>query len=271
MDIRLPSGSGPWPVIVSIHGGAFMSSNRMVESPFNGGPTRASGQRYATAAISYTYSSSPSSPSYPRAVEDALAAVRFLKTNASTYCIDPNKVAVTGFSAGGYFTAMVAALSGAPSHRFDVGDNLGVSSKIHAAVSYAAISDLVSLDSDKGSGDMGHCANSPEHNFLGCNPCVSSCLADAQEASPMTYITSGNCANLPPIIMTHGSNDNLISWKQSEKMVNKIKEVCPSNTAIFNQVQGQGHAGGIGESNLNGLGVTGGYFGFLDKALGITQ
>jgi len=51
-------------------------------------------------------------------------------------------------------------------------------------------------------------------------------------------------------------------------MINKIKGVCPSNTAIFNKVANGIHQGGIGESNLNGLGVSGGYLGFLDRALG---
>jgi len=269
MDIKLPSGSGPWPIIISSYGSAFGAGTRTVESPFNGGPTRSSGQKYATAAISYT-AYSTNNPSYPKAVEDVLAAVRFLKANASTYCLDTNKVVAVGFSSGGYMTTMIAALSGVSGHKFDVGDNLNVSSKVHAAVAYAGISDIPNLDNDKAgtSSTMSHCSGSPEAGFLGCNPCENSCLSKAQEASPITYITSGNCANLPPIIMTHGDNDALLSWKQSEKMINKIKEVCPSNTAIFNKVAGGSHSGGIGESNLSGLGVSGGYLGFLDRALG---
>ena len=269
MDIKLPSGSGSWPVIVSSYGSAFGAGTRTVESPFNNAPSRSSGQKYATAAISYT-AYSTSKASYPTAVEDVLAAIRFLKANASTYCLDTNKVVAVGFSSGAYMTAMITALSGVSGHKFDVGDNLNVSSKVHAAVSYAAISDIPNLENDKAgtSSTLSHCAGSPEAGFLGCNPCESSCLSKAQEASPITYITSGNCANLPPIIMVHGDSDALLSWKQSEKMVNKIKDVCPSNTAIFNKVAGGQHSGGIGESNLSGLGVSNGYLGFLDKALG---
>jgi acetyl esterase/lipase len=186
-------------------------------------------------------------------VEDALAAIRFLRANATQYCINPDKIGVTGFSAGGYYTAIVAALSGVNGHEFDNADlgNAGVSSKVQAAVGWSGLTDFARLDQiNDVSGALQHCGiSSPEGQLLGCDPCAASC-ANSPKSNPLNYITAENCADLPPIMMEHGKKDNLVPWKSAEIFVDKINQTCGAGRAVGNYYENGNHGTGLGNATV---------------------
>jgi acetyl esterase/lipase len=240
-----------------------MYGDKSVDAPFDKGPNRG----YATAALRYTLAGS-GRKAFPEAVEDALAAIRFLRAKAGDYCFNPDKVVVAGFSAGGYYTAIVAALTGASNHSFDNASlgNAGFSSKVQAAVSSAALTDLLLLDQQQK--DLGgsnwmmstHCGRSEMSGQLfGFDPCTATgANADIVASSnPLNYITAANCAGIPPILMQHGTGDNLIPYLQSKIMVDKLNEVCGAGKAQFKQHTG-GHQAYGSETDI---------FKFLDNAL----
>jgi len=217
------------------------------------------------------------SASFPGLVEDILAQIRYLRAHASELCLDPDKFVMTGFSAGGYLTGLIASISGSsdPKHTYDESaSNPGVSSEVQAAVSCAALSDFTKLNDQQkelgGSWVMSdHFADNQSLNKLfGMKvqvppPSGSAIEAALKKSNPFTYVTKANCEKMPSIMMVHGTSDNMVPWKQSEILVNKIKEVCGDDKAQLVTHNG-GHAD-CPSGNSNQI------FEFLDTKLGIKK
>lgn len=108
LDIYLPkTGTGPFPVIVFIHGGGFMvgDKNDGQEVP----AVSAVDRGYAVVSVNYRMSGEAK---FPAAIHDIKAAIRFIKANAAKYHLDPSKVATWGDSAGAHFAALVGTSGG---------------------------------------------------------------------------------------------------------------------------------------------------------------
>lgn len=108
MDIYQPVGDeiNTRPAIIFIHGGAFVSGNRKHDDmeAFCDSLAR---KGYVTATIDYRlgmYLSSNASATRAvyRGIQDGRSALRFLKANAGTYGIDPDKIYMAGSSAGAF-------------------------------------------------------------------------------------------------------------------------------------------------------------------------
>ncbi len=96
----------PAPAVLLIHGGGWKSGNKSMEAPLaiylaQGG--------FVTATVEYRLSPEAL---YPAAVYDIYTAIRWLRKNASALGIDPEKIAVSGTSAGGQLAALVGATNG---------------------------------------------------------------------------------------------------------------------------------------------------------------
>ena len=106
LDIYLPDeGEGPFPVIVWIHGGAFMGCDKadLQVLPAIEGLKRG----YAVVSINYRLSGEAR---FPAPVYDAKAAVRWIRANAQRYHFDPGRIAAWGSSAGAYLAIDVGNL-----------------------------------------------------------------------------------------------------------------------------------------------------------------
>jgi acetyl esterase/lipase len=109
MDLRVPDGDGPFPVIVFLHSGAWISGDR------GGGPAlRQAARGYAVASIDYRLA-----PQFhwPAQIEDCKAAVRWLRANAARFHLDANRVGVFGTSAGGHLAAVLGTRRAATSSK----------------------------------------------------------------------------------------------------------------------------------------------------------
>src|SRR5215467_6213510 len=84
------------PCVLCIHGGGFRAGNRDSYNPLL---IKLAGRGYV--AVSTSYRLAPKYQ-YPAAIFDVKAAVRWLKSNAGAYQIDPDRIGVTGDSAGGH-------------------------------------------------------------------------------------------------------------------------------------------------------------------------
>ena len=95
MDLYIPTtGAGPFPLVINIHGGGFKFGDKGMLSETTGKALLNAG--YAVASIDYRLSGEAI---FPAAVQDAKAAVRFLRANAAQYNLNPDKIAVFGQSA----------------------------------------------------------------------------------------------------------------------------------------------------------------------------
>jgi len=252
LNLTLPKtdkGNGPFPLVIFLHGGAFAGGD-MTDDPGASGKAPDSG--YALVSIGYRLSGDAGG-TFPGSFNDILTAIRFLKTNSATYCLDPDRFAVTGFSAGAYHAGMVCVLSGYDDHGLDGWPTLyqGVNSKVQACATYAALSDMSKLsEHEKANPGISymipdHGASSPEAKFLGINAALNTLPETAPpnatvrwKANSLNYVTT----KTPPIWMIHATNDNVVPWQQSQILVNKINSVSPGR-AKFDSLTTGGHSG----------------------------
>src|SRR5436309_2755482 len=98
---RPKEGDGPFPAVLCIHGGGFRAGSR---EGYNGTILKLAQNGYVAITVSYRLA-----PKYqfPAAVHDTKAAVRWLRANSKKYHIDPERIGVTGGSAGGHLAQML--------------------------------------------------------------------------------------------------------------------------------------------------------------------
>ena len=166
LDVYLPEGEGPFPVIVLFHGGGFKFGDQAMSIIQ---PVIKAGTANGYAVVSADYRKSGEAV-FPAALADAKAAVRWVRANATEYGFDTEKIAVWGESAGAYLAAMTALTPEISELNGDVTANADVSSAVTALVDFYGPIDFWTMDAD--SEEVGISANtgdagSFESAFLG--------------------------------------------------------------------------------------------------------
>jgi acetyl esterase/lipase len=260
--------------LIYVHGGGFSGGDWELSKNNNGLVQRANKNGYAVASVGYLLMGQSGwtggQRAFPENVEDVLAAIRHLRANAATYHINPDKFAISGFSAGAYMTAIVCALSNATNHGYDITSlgNAGVSHAVQGAASSAALTDFSLLETHEAANNCTNCMldhdASPEGALLGGNlkDNTTTMKNNLTKQNPLTHIS----ANTPPIYMMHGTSDNFVPWQQSDIMVNKINSFV-AGKAKFNKVSGRGHADFEGEDAASTVEI----LNFLNDALGVQK
>ncbi len=162
---------------------------------------------------------------FPAQIQDAKAAVRWLRGHAAEYRLDPNRFAAWGASAGGH---LVSLLGAAPKVKeFDVGENLDVSSKVQAVVDYYGPVDFPNLP------EKALAAASGVAQLIGGS--IRDNPDKARRASPIAYISK----DTPPFLIVHGDHDTAVDYHQSVLMEAALKKF--GVPVIFYTVKGGGH------------------------------
>jgi acetyl esterase/lipase len=100
--IYQPTGAGPFPTLLDLHGGAWNAKDRHAEEPMDRA-LAASG--LLVVAVDMTLAAEAP---YPASVQDANYAVRWLKWKAPSWHGDPSSVGVYGSSSGGHIAELLA-------------------------------------------------------------------------------------------------------------------------------------------------------------------
>jgi len=152
-------------------------------------------------------------------VADVNRAVRFIRHHAEDYNIDPNRLGVTGGSAGGHLSLMLATRGGpGPADANDAVDRQ--SSAVQAVAIFFPVTDLLNLGaSTENPGDGG-----PPKSFVKAFGPQSTDLAVwkkiGREMSPIYHIS----ADLPPVLIFHGAADTLTPLEQSQWFQARARE-----------------------------------------------
>ena len=171
---------------------------------------------------------------FPGQIEDCKAAVRWLRANAAKYNLDPNRFAAWGGSAGGHLAAMLGTTGDVKA--FDIGENLGGSSRVQAVVDYFGPTDFLQMDAHRvPDGQVHDTADSPESELIG-GPLQEN-KEKAAKANPITCLTK----NAPSFLICHGDTDPLVPHHQSELLESALRQAGVPVT--FYTVKGAGHGG----------------------------
>lgn len=112
-DVYAPKGAKMLPAIVIIHGGGWSSNNEDIMRGLARELIR--GGEYVVFSIDYRWMNTLDGDDQPNhmheLIEDVFGAIAHIQENAEKYGADPQKIAVTGDSAGGHLSAAAATLS----------------------------------------------------------------------------------------------------------------------------------------------------------------
>jgi acetyl esterase/lipase len=221
LDLYCPEKvSGPAPVIVWIHGGAWRRGGKRKCPAVALVP-----DGYAVASIDYRLSSTAP---FPAQIEDCKAAVRWLRANAAKYNLDADRIGVWGMSAGGHLAALLGTSGGVPELEGS-GDNMQYSSRVQAVCAVAGPIDLPALT------NVGPKRMSAIEGLLG-GP-LEKDKAKAIAASPIHYVSKDD----PPFLIVHGEGDRVIPVEQSQRLYEALQKAGVNATLkILPQVGHQG-------------------------------
>jgi len=227
LDLFRPEKPGDYPALVLVFGGGWRTGSKEAQVPM---AQQIAAKGYVTAAIEYRLSPEAL---YPAAVYDIKAAIRYLRANADKYGIDPNKIAISGSSAGGQLAALVGMTSDVKKFEGDEGNN-DVSSKVQAIIDMDGILDFTTPSESLGDNIPGK--HSAGYYWFGAT------LKEARdkwvEASPMIYTGKDS----PPILFInsaqprfHAGRDSVISVLNTFNIYTEVHTI-PNSVHSFWQV-----------------------------------
>jgi acetyl esterase/lipase len=230
LDLYLPEQGENRPLLIWIHGGAFRMGSKEGSSddplPFD-----YLARGYALASINYRLSQHAL---FPAQIQDCKAAVRWLRTHAARFKLDPDRFLAWGPSAGGHLATMLGTAGQVTG--FDVGENLHVSSRVQAVVDYFGPTDFLQMDSQRlPDGQIHDAPDSPESQLVG-GP-IQENKEKVARANPITYVT----VYAPPFLIVHGDQDPLVPCQQSVLLAQALQKAGIDVT--FYTVNGAGHGG----------------------------
>jgi acetyl esterase/lipase len=217
---RPKNGDGPFPAVVCIHGGGFRAGSRQ---SYDGLCLRLAEQGYVTATVSYRLA-----PKYqfPAAIHDVKASVRWLRANASKYNIDPNRIGVTGGSAGGHLAQFLAVTADVKQFEGD-GGNLEQSSRVACVVNYYGPSDFTK--------SYGKSVDAAQVLPLWLGGDLEKARQKHLRASPLYWVTP----NAASTLCIHGTEDKYVAHEQAVWMIDRLK-ACGVEAELLT-LQGAGH------------------------------
>ena len=166
----------------------------------------------------------------PEVVSDMNRAVRYIRNHAPDYHIDPNRIGITGFSAGGHLSLMqgTAGDKGNPDAKDPVERE---SSRVQAVACFFPPTDFLNYGKPGEIGigcgrakDFKACFDyaelDPKTNALVRITDVGKILEISRQISPINHVTPDD----PPTLIFQGDADTLVPFQQAESIIAKFKE-----------------------------------------------
>lgn len=217
---RPKNAGGRRPAVLCIHGGGFRAGSREGN---NGLCLKLAQRGFVAATASYRLA-----PKYqfPAAVHDVKAAVRWLRANADKYQIDPQRIGVTGDSAGGHLAQFLGVTAGVAQFEGDEG-NADQSSSVACVVNRSGPSNLLkSYDASVDAAEVlplflgGDRETARQRHVL---------------ASPLNWVTPAAA----PTLLLHGTEDKYVAYEQAIWMRDRL-QACGVEVELLT-LTGAGH------------------------------
>ncbi len=220
LDVAIPEGSGPFPAVLCIHGGGFRAGTR---DGYEGLIKKLAEHGYVAATVTYRLA-----PKYqfPAAIYDVKAAVRWMRANAKEYKIDPDRIGVTGGSAGGHLAQFLGVTADQKQFEGD-GGNANQSSRVACVVNFYGPSDFTK--------SYGKSVDAADVLPLFLGGDLEHARRKHIEASPLYWVTP----DAAPTLCVHGTKDNYVAFEQAEWIVDRLK--AAGVVAELVKMEGAGH------------------------------
>jgi acetyl esterase/lipase len=230
------------PCILCIHGGGFRAGNREGYNPLL---IKFAERGYVAASASYRLA-----PKYqfPAAVFDMKAAVRWLRANARANHIDPDRIAVTGDSAGGHLAQFLGVTIGVKQFEGDEG-NLDESSRVACVVNRYGPSDFTK--------SYGKSVDAAEVLPLWLGGNLETARQKHILSSPLNWVTPAAA----PTLILHGTEDKYVAYEQALWMRDRL-QACGVDVEMLT-LEGAGH----GFKGADAEKADAAMFAFFDKRL----
>ena len=202
------------PAVLFIHGGGWIEGDR---SQLRGYGILLARLGFVCMCNSYRLSNESI---WPAQIQDVNCAIRYLRANATDLGLDPERIGVSGNSAGGHLSLMAAATNYDQIFEGEGGSN-EVSSEIKAVCAIYPPTTIRQLEM----------LNPLENAFLMLMGKEAN-KEDYDKASPLNYVTE----DYPPCMLIHGSTDSVVRLKDSTKFYEKLIEFNrPASLHIFSE------------------------------------
>jgi len=220
LNLARPKGAGPFPAVVCIHGGGFRAGKRESYDPLT---VKLAQRGYVAVTVSYRLAPKHQ---FPAAIHDVKAAVRWVRDNAAKLKIDPDRIGVTGGSAGGHLAQFLGVTGDVKEFEGD-GGNPGVSSKVKCVVNVYGPSDFTK--------SYGKSVDAAEVLPLFLGGDLETARAAHVRSSPINWVTP----NAAPTLCIHGTEDKYVAHEQAVWMIDRLK-ACGVEAELLT-LQGAGH------------------------------
>jgi acetyl esterase/lipase len=203
-DVYVPEGAGPHPGILMVHGGGWVTGDRSIMSQLS---ERLARRGYVVVNIDYRLA-----PQFhhPAQMEDLRAAVQWMRANAASFKLAPDKIGAWGYSAGAHLVALLGT------------DGEGAATRIQAVVAGGLPSNL---------------------NDFPNGPVVLALMGTTRDADPGAWANASPYsranANAAPMFIYHGTWDTTVRVTQAEKM-NAAMQAAGAPVELY-LLHGYGH------------------------------
>lgn len=213
LDLYRPRGAsdiaGGLPMVVYVHGGGWQAGHTRHSGAFANWPQVLSllaSRGYVVASIEYRLSGEAR---FPAAIQDVKTSIRWLRSRATQFGIDPGRAVIWGGSAGGQLAALAATSCTVELLEpvFPQSPLTKQSDCVQGLVAWYGVFDFVNAPL---SDALEQPANSAVGKYLGCAP--TDCKAIAELASPVTHLDKDD----PPVLLIHGELDKVVPVAQSQ-------------------------------------------------------
>jgi acetyl esterase/lipase len=223
MDVLTPNQNANGAAVIWVVSGGWFSSHERIDLNFLKEPLA---RGYTVFAVVHG-----SQPRYtiPEAIEDMQRSVRYIRSHAAEFKIDPNRLGVSGGSAGGHLSLMLGMAG-------DAGDEKSpdpvarASSRVQAVACFFPPTDFLNYgtpgfawlnrgpkDAIKAPFDF-HTLNTATNLFETVDE--ETRVKIGHDISPIYHVTKDD----PPTLIIHGDKDALVPLQQSESIIAKLKE-----------------------------------------------
>lgn len=208
LDLYVPAGTGPFPLVVWYHGGAWAGGNRwdlptgFRDSLLNAG--------YAIATADYRLAQLGNNL-WPAGLLDAKLAVKYLRTYAGQLHLNGNRIVTSGHSAGGHLAVLVALSAGAAGASLPEGDP-----SVKGALSFAGPIDIPMVMAPTWNLVL-VAAQLSIRWMMGCG----GDWCDTTRMQPLTYLDAAD----PPVKLVFGGNDQTVPASHANVLATKAATV----------------------------------------------